>query len=114
MVPAGSFFFVGSDPKEGQTSSSRVFAVTALHVIDGLKNKGVKEVVLRLNPVKPDSPFISVKIPIDRWFVHPTDKSIDVAIAEQGISGDADHLVFPFALFANEQTFNEHEIGLGD
>ncbi len=41
LVPVGSVFFFGHDAKPGTNFSSRVYAVTALHVIQGLKSRGV-------------------------------------------------------------------------
>ncbi len=58
--------------------------------------------------------FVKISIPIDGWFSHPTDKSIDVAIVECGIPTDADHVVIPFSICATASVFSEHEVSLGD
>jgi hypothetical protein len=39
-VSVGSMFFLGHDPAEGTTPSPRVYAVTARHIISGLRAKG--------------------------------------------------------------------------
>ena len=79
-----------------------------------MKSKGVTEVVLRLNPHAPDASLITVTVPIAKWFSHPSDNSVDVAITEMGIAPNADHLVWPFAFCANRQTFIDNEVELGD
>lgn len=114
LVPVGSFFFLGHDAPNGSTISPRMYAVTALHVIQGLKSKGVLDTYLRLNPKVPDQNLIGVRLPLAKWTSHSTDKSIDAAIAEIGIPAEADHLVLPFSICANEQTFSANEVTLGD
>jgi hypothetical protein len=113
-VPVGTGFFMGHDPKSGEKISPRVWAVTALHVIDGLRSKGVEQVVLRLNPKQDGQHLIIKRIPIGDWFSHPTDGSIDVSIAECGIPSEADHVALPRSFVANEQTFAENEVNVGD
>jgi hypothetical protein len=114
IVPVGSFFFLGHEPKQGATTSSRMYAVTARHIIDKLGKNGVAETVLRLNPKTQNAPLITITIPLSNWFVHPSDKSIDVAITEMGIPSDADHLVMPISLCATEKVFLENEVELGE
>ena len=79
IVPIGSFFFLGHDPNPGETISPKVYAVTARHVIDALRRRGVEDAILRLNPKIAGAPLITIPMPIEKWFVHPTDESIDVA-----------------------------------
>lgn len=114
LVPVGTGFFLGHDPKDGGTTSPRVWAVTALHVIRALKKLGVQEVVLRLNPKDPAKPLIGIPTKIDSWFSHPTDDSIDAAILECGIPAEADHVVLPLSLCATDKTFTSNEVNLGD
>jgi hypothetical protein len=85
LVPVGSCFFLCHDPPAGSNVSSCVYAVTALHVIQGLKSKGVTDTYLRLNPKAPNQNLIAVHVPLVKWTSHSTDKSIDVAIVEMGI-----------------------------
>ena len=114
FIPVGSFFFLGHDAKPGETNSPKMYAVTARHVIDGLRAKGAREVMLRLNPKRHDASLITHRVPLDDWFFHPTDNSIDVAIKEMGIPVEADHLVVPLSLAATKQIFDRHDVELGD
>lgn len=112
--PVGSAFFVGPDPLPGTQSASRVFAVTARHVIEGLRRKGCTECVLRLNPVAVERDVISITVPLDRWMFHPTDASVDVAVYEQGIPAEVDQLVLPLGIGASEAQLIANEVDLGD
>ncbi len=114
IVPVGTFFFVGHNPIEGETTSRRMYAVTARHVIDGLRSKGRNDLTLRMNPKEPGAPLITVTTDLDGWFRHPSDDSIDVAIREMGIPKNADHLVIPFNMCATPDVVAEHEVALGD
>jgi hypothetical protein len=53
-------------------------------------------------------------IPIDDWYVHPSNKSIDVAIYEMGIPSGTDHLVLPMSTCATKDVFKQHEVELGE
>ena len=112
--PVGSVFFVGPDPLPGSQSVSRVFAVTARHVIEGLLRKGCQECLLRLNPVNPERDVISIAVPLDRWQFHPDDVSLDVAVYEQGIPDEVDQLVLPLSLGATPEQLAANEVDLGD
>lgn len=114
IVPVGTFFFLGHDPKDGASTSSKMYAITARHVINGLKSKGRDDLTLRLNPKKAGDPLITISLKLSDWFVHPSDDTIDVAIREMGIPNDADHLVIPFSMCASDKTFDENEVDLGD
>jgi hypothetical protein len=91
-----------------------MYAITARHVIDGLRSHGITNAVLRLNPRSADAPLITISIPLDKWVFHPTDNSIDVATTEMGIPPEADHLVWPYSLCANDKTFADNEVELGE
>jgi hypothetical protein len=114
IKPVGSVFFVGPDPLPGTQSTSRVFAVTARHVIEGLKSKGCKECVLRLNPVDPSQDIISIAVPLDSWQFHPHDNSVDVAVLEQAIPASVDQLVLPLSFGATPEQMAANEVDLGD
>lgn len=114
VVPVGSFFFLGHDPNDGTSTSRKMYAVTARHIVDALKAKGRADLTLRLNPKEAGAPLINVMTRLDQWFVHPSNTTIDVAILEMGIPKEADHLVIPFSMCATDQTYIEHEVALGD
>jgi hypothetical protein len=114
ITPVGSVFFVGPDPEPGTQSTSRVFAVTARHVIEGLKSKGCKNCVLRLNPVDPAGAIVSITVPLDSWLFHPIDTAVDVAVLEHGISGSIDQRVLPLGIGATPEKMAANEVYLGD
>ena len=91
-----------------------MYAVTARHVIDGLKRTGLEEGVLRLNRKASGDTFINHNVPLSHWFVHPSDISNDVALIEMGIPVDADHLVIPMQLAVTDETISKYSIELGD
>jgi|AntRauTorckE6833_2_1112554.scaffolds.fasta_scaffold42023_1 hypothetical protein len=110
--PVGSVFFVGRDKGDGVADP--IYAVTAKHVIDGLRKKGVQETIIRLN-MKVDDPALGiVRVPIDTWYSHPEDESIDVAIHKMGIPAEVDHQALPISGFMNSELMAQHEISLGD
>lgn len=88
---AGSAFWLGRD-KSGEAKASPVYLITARHVIDSIRAKGLREVWLRLNHTDGTSKWFSSAL--DQWFVHDSDKSIDVAILPAGIPEGFDHLLF--------------------
>lgn len=114
IKPVGSVFFVGPDPIPGTQTISRVFAVTARHVIEGLKSKGCEECVLRLNPVDPGQDIVSITVPLDSWQFHPSDSSVDIAVLEQGIPASVDQLVLPLGFGATPEQMAANEVDLGD
>jgi hypothetical protein len=114
LEPIGSAFFVGHNPKQGETISPRCYVVTAKHVLDSLRVRGCEEIGLRLNSNTDQSPFIEIRSRLDAWFTHPTDPTIDVAILQMGIPKTADHLVIPFSLAATPQNLADQEVGVGD
>jgi hypothetical protein len=114
FVPIGSFFFLGHDPTDGGTVSPKVYAVTARHVIENLKAKGCEDATLRLNPKDPKASLITSAISLAKWFLHPSDESIDVAITEMGVPATSDHMVIPINLCAMPNVFHQNEIALGE
>lgn len=114
IKPVGSMFFIGDDSQGDHTIARRVFAVTARHVIEGLKSKGCTACFLRLNPTDATQEVISIEVPIDRWVFHPTDSTVDVAMVEQGIPNHVDQLALPLSLAATSEAMAASEIDLGD
>lgn len=108
---AGSLFFLGKI-KEGEAVASSMYAVTARHVIDNIRKTGVAESLLRVN--RKDGKAQWLKAPLNEWYVHPTDPTIDVAILTMGLPEPLDHLFLPYSLCATEQHMRDNEVGLGD
>lgn len=108
---AGSVFFLGRD-QPGSDKADPVYAVTARHVVDAIRRKGLDRILFRMNRKNGEAQWIAV--PIDGWFSHPTDTSIDVAIFKTGISSEFDHLVLPYSLCLTDEKMKEHRVGAGD
>lgn len=106
----GTAFIVGF--AEGRSYAKPVFFVTARHVIEGIKRLGATSVWLRINMKTGQSAWTETAI--ESWFFHPTDKAIDVAIVELGISFELDHLVFPIERAGTRQVLRDLEVGHGD
>lgn len=107
----GTAFFVGKEVPETKIASP-TYLVTAKHVIDGIKGKGIDSVWLRHNVKNKDDAWYETKI--NNWHTHQSDKSLDVAIIELGILEIFDNLVIPFALCISDEKIKEHEVGYGD
>lgn len=110
----GTFQMVGSGfllaaPPGGVEAA---FLISARHVIDAIRDKGLREVQLRVNLKEGGAVWIATEI--DDWFSHPEDKSIDVAIVRIRIGTDVDHLIVPYDLCATEEKMKANEVGLGD
>lgn len=114
IKPVGSVFFVGPDPTPETQFTPRVFAVTARHVIEGLKSRGCEECVVRLNPTDPGHEIVSITVPLDSWQFHPHDPSVDVAVLEQGLPPSFDHRVLPLGFGATSDQMTANDVGLGD
>ena len=106
----GSVFFVGKVDKEGELNA--IYAVTARHNIDAIRNSNRTKVMVRLNDLSGGNTWIWSDAA--GWFSNPRDPSIDVAIHQFNIPANYDHLVFPMELFLTEEIIKENEIGLGD
>ena len=107
---AGSVFFLGREIEPGRADI--VYAVTALHVINGIRSKGSADIHIRYNNRSDDAEWIST--PAEQWFSHPTDSSIDVAILRITLPRESDHLVWPYRLCGTEHLLKINEVGLGD
>lgn len=108
---AGTAFWLGKE-KPGDPDVQLSYLVTARHVIDGIKAYGLTEVWLRLNHSDGTSKWFYT--PIDQWFSHESDNSIDVSILFAGIPPEFDHLIYPFSLCLTADGMVEHEVDLGD
>lgn len=107
---AGSAFYLGRDKVPGKADP--VYVVTARHVIDGIRSKGLTDTYLRFNRKSGDTGWL--QIPINSWFYHPNDSSVDVAIARTTVPDEFDHLVCPYSLCITDDLMKLNEVGLGD
>ena len=108
---AGSVFFLGRDTP-GVTTADPVYAVTARHVIDAVRERGDGRAPLRFN--RRDGQAEWYPTAAADWFYHPTDRSIDVAVLKMGTPSGTDHLVFPYSSCADQEKLRVNEVGLGD
>jgi hypothetical protein len=108
---AGSVFFLGRDTPGGRRADP-VYAVTARHVVELVRNRGNGQPLLRVNCADGQAKWV----PTDAagWFSPPDDGSVDVAILRAGIPEGLDHLVFPYSQCVDEEKLRANEVGLGD
>lgn len=103
----GTVFFIGRDKEKNNYS----YAVTAKHVIDGIKGKGLEEVFLRVNLKNGQLGIISTKL--ENWIYHK-DSSVDIAIHPIGMQDSMDHLLYPESGFVTDEIIKENEVDVGD
>lgn len=108
---AGSVFWLAEGGNDAGKSKP-VYAVTARHVIDQIRGTGVEHAWFRINKFAGDAEW--VKSDLDRWFIHPDDASLDVAILPTGIPNGWDHLALPYNFCATDDLMKKHEVGVGD
>lgn len=101
-------FFV-SVPFEDGSPASFVYFVTAKHVASDLKGKELYFLVNKRGGGVTYIPYV-----VDRWFLHPTDKTADVAIIPVGNAGDADIKAVHRDRLGVPSLLAELEIGVGD
>jgi hypothetical protein len=95
-------------------ASPNISIATARHVIDGIRDKGLDTVALRLN-TKSEGP-IWVETLLKDWRFHPEGKSVDVAVVELPWNDKWDHVSFPIVeeYRATQEAIREYEIGIGN
>jgi len=108
-VFAGTCFFIGRDAPVG----FRAYVVTAKHVIEGIRNKGVDHVFIRANRKSGDSLYYETEI--KDWIYHK-DNDVDIALYPNGpgIPPETDHLVFPVSNFVDQNYIDKNGVGIGD
>ncbi len=112
LEPRGTAFFVGV-PIEGIDGKVATYAVTARHVIDGIKERATDgQSYFRFNQRGGSAAHVS--LPITEWrFLD--DPSVDVAVAPVKMDfARFDHRVLPHALFLTVERIEKHAIGPGD
>lgn len=120
--PVGTVFFVRF-PMETVPGRIWVYAVTAKHVIDGIKADSIdQKVVLRVN--HRHSGVVDVVTDAADWTAHPSDSGVDVAVFALTFARDgvADVLLpygvivhnYPIGGSATREIIQEYQIGVGD
>ena len=87
-----------------------VYFVTAKHVASDLKGREIYFLVNRIGGGV--TPFTNVFG--NHWYLHPTDKTADVAVIQAGLQRDADIKTVFITNFATPQKIAEMDIGIGD
>jgi hypothetical protein len=111
----GTAFFITRSIKG--VEKAWVYAVTAKHVIDKIKEKGLDKVYLRMNLA--DGEYGWMETDLDQWRFHPTDASVDVAVhyvyLSEKVNGVAiNHVAYPIEGFATDNVISKQNIGIGD
>jgi hypothetical protein len=105
---AGTSFFLGR-PIEGSDQFFGYF-VTARHVIDGIRDRGLAEALIRLNTTTGRSVWGTTKI--SEWHAHP-DPAVDVAVFRSGVPEGTDHLAYPTTSAGTTEVLQREEIDIG-
>lgn len=106
----GSAFFVGRqfDPNIPQIMFG--YVVTARHLLEKIRDKGLTSVLLRVNtPV--GARWLDTEI--GKWRVH-SDTTIDVAVLRFSLSSIFDHKQWPMHGFCDSETIQKEQIGIGE
>jgi hypothetical protein len=110
-VFTGSAFLLGFDSPADSMIRGAYF-VTAKHVIDDIRALGVDRVSLRVNQRDGLSRWLDTDIA--KWYVDPSDTSIDVALHKLTLPFDLDHLVIPSSMCITPELMQIYGISLGD
>ncbi|HXU38285.1 MAG TPA: hypothetical protein VN937_18150 [Blastocatellia bacterium] len=94
------------------TELSFEYTVTAKHVIDNIRDKGVSEVLLRVNMAGGSAQWIATSL--NRWTFHPDESEVDVAIYRSVLPEEIDNRYFPLNACATDEVVKTVRIGLGD
>lgn len=106
--PEGTGFLVASE-STSLPGFSMTYLVTARHVADLVE----PDVVVRFN--RKDGSADLVEIEGIKWFTHPTDKSVDVAVLPWFPPNEADFNCLPRRnTFLSDEKINSKGIGAGD
>ena len=108
---AGTAFFMAR-PLDSMPGRMMGYAVTAKHVIEGIRNKGVDSVMLRLNFKGPGATWL--RTDLAAWKYHPNDSTVDVAVMRFSMNDQIDHMVIPIALCASRDVIASRKVDIGD
>ena len=102
-------FFVSIPLGDGGEPPSLVYFVTARHVATDLKNREVYFLVNKVGGGVTTIPHFGT-----RWYLHPTDKTADVAVIPVGNPGDADIKAVHINNLGMPSLLSALDIGIGD
>jgi hypothetical protein len=105
----GTMFFLGREIQG--TDRFFHYFVTAKHVIEGIRNKGLTKVFIRLNWKDGESRWAETDI--SSWYFHPTNPRVDVAVLRGLLPEDSDHLVYPLSGIVTPAVIESEQLGHG-
>ncbi|MBI3259984.1 MAG: hypothetical protein HYZ54_10990 [Ignavibacteriae bacterium] len=103
----GTVFFIVRNSQKKQY----LYAVTAKHVIQAIKDKGLDKLFIRVN-------FKNGQLGVyptntNEWVFHD-DSSVDIAVHNFVFMEELDHLFYPESEFVTSEFINENELDVGD
>lgn len=111
MVAKGTGFFV-TVPSRASAAVSHVYLVTARHVVEPLL--GRNDLLIRVNKAG-GGPFYGLAGDEDlRWWFHPSDENVDVAVAGWSPPAEVDYRAIPTNMFLTDDIIAGSDIGPGD
>ncbi|HWS69795.1 MAG TPA: hypothetical protein VN325_44075 [Steroidobacteraceae bacterium] len=111
----GSAFFLGRAPEgytRGLGPASGLRLVTARHLLDYVRKRGLAHIFVRVNNKNGEAVWIISEI--SDWKYHPTDPAVDLAMVPFGILSDWDHIAVPSVSGFTPALALEHEVALGE
>jgi len=87
------------------------YLVTAKHVIDEIKDKGIDCVMLRMNLKSGNAKWFPTRL---KDWVMPSDKSLDVAVLPYNPTDQIDHFPFPIFRTLDPGTKERFNVGVGN
>ena len=109
MRLVGTVFFLGKEIQG--TDRWWHYFVTAKHVIEGIRDKGLTKVFIRLNFKDGQSRW--AKTDISAWHFHPTNSRVDAAALRATLPEESDHLVYPLSRIVTPAVIESEQIGHG-
>jgi hypothetical protein len=104
---AGTVYFIGRD----DNGSNLNYAVTAKHVIEGIKSKGLDQVYLRLNMNNGNATWFSTEM--GQWKYHK-DPNVDIATLGIRFPPEIDQKFYPLSGAMTNEVKEQHQIEEGD
>jgi len=104
---AGSVYFISRD----DNGSNFKYAITAKHVIEGIKSKGLERAFLRLNMTNGNAKWYSTNI--EEWNYH-SDTNVDIATHKVGFPPEIDQKFYPLSGSMTNEIKEQHQIEEGD
>jgi hypothetical protein len=106
-VFVGTVFFVARNNTENKHS----YAITAKHVIEGIKSKGLEKVFLRVNLTTGQTGIIETEA--NQWIYH-SDENVDIAAYSLRLTEVVDHVFYPETYFVDAEFIERFELDIGD